>query len=308
MSITKNSCPEVDPRFPSGDWGGFLVLEGTRWPMELQFYFSGGRLKGQGVDEWGPFLLQGTYRTQDGRTSWIKRYIRAHAVQYAGLAEEGRGMQGYWAMETQFGEFQVWPEKHPTARPQKVDQTSRSNAWLVLASVHREKNSIPESDAAITKALAAVDHRDADELNSIAWKMHQIGVGPEAAERLASASLELKSSNPFAAHTLAAILIRERKWEQAWPVLKIWLAHVPESVVEWRWHEYYLPLFQEAVRAGHAGVVAELLKETDRDELWLPLYQALLAAGSNQTGAIAALPEEHQERAASLYRELRATP
>ena len=103
---------ETDPRFPSGPWTGFFLME--HWPgrhqMELHLSFRQGAMSGEGRDRIGPFLIRGKYTLGDGKCHWTKRYIGKHDVAYQGY-NEGKGIWGLWEIPpSSKGGFHIWPE------------------------------------------------------------------------------------------------------------------------------------------------------------------------------------------------------
>ena len=68
---------ETDPRFPSGPWTGFFLMDHLpgRHQMELHLSFRQGTMTGEGRDRVGPFLIRGRYSVDDGKCHWTKRYI-----------------------------------------------------------------------------------------------------------------------------------------------------------------------------------------------------------------------------------------
>ncbi len=106
---------ETDERFPSGEWEGFFLMAQTgnkRNMMELILTFSEGKMKGEGRDLVGEFLLSGRYEVDSGRCIWTKKYIRKHDVTYDGF-NEGKGIFGRWEIQdviTWHGGFLIWPK------------------------------------------------------------------------------------------------------------------------------------------------------------------------------------------------------
>lgn len=105
---------ETDPRFPSGPWRGFFLMD--HWPgrhrsqMELILTFRQGVMTGEGRDFIGAFLICGKYNLDDGRCHWTKRYIGKHDVAYQGY-NEGKGIWGLWEIPSKWrGGFHIWPE------------------------------------------------------------------------------------------------------------------------------------------------------------------------------------------------------
>lgn len=103
---------ETDPRFPSGPWTGFFLMD--HWPgrhqMELRLTFGEGNLNGEGRDRIGEFLVRGQYNLENGKCHWSKRYIGKHDVFYQGY-NEGKGIWGLWEIPPgSRGGFHIWPE------------------------------------------------------------------------------------------------------------------------------------------------------------------------------------------------------
>jgi hypothetical protein len=102
---------ETDPRFPSGPWRGFFLMD--HWPgrhqMELILNFRQGVMTGEGRDMIGPFLIRGRYNLKDGKCHWSKRYLGKHDVAYQGY-NEGKGIWGLWEIPPDSrGGFHIWP-------------------------------------------------------------------------------------------------------------------------------------------------------------------------------------------------------
>ena len=103
---------ETDPRFPSGPWTGFFLMEHLpgRHQMELHLSFRQGTMTGEGRDRVGAFLIRGRYNLDDGKCHWTKRYIGQHDVAYQGF-NEGKGIWGLWEIPPSWkGGFHIWPE------------------------------------------------------------------------------------------------------------------------------------------------------------------------------------------------------
>ncbi len=111
-SGSEPSLEETDPRFPSGPWTGFFLMEHSpgRHQMELHLSFRRGTMTGEGRDRVGEFLIRGQYNTDDGKCHWTKRYIGKHDVAYQGF-NEGKGIWGMWEIPPSWkGGFHIWPE------------------------------------------------------------------------------------------------------------------------------------------------------------------------------------------------------
>ena len=111
---TVEEQPELDDRFPTGEWIGFYVQPDSRQrhSMGLFLRFAQERTSGTGNDPVGEFTISGTYDTTTGECSWTKQYIGQHSVEYTGRARE-HGIIGQWWIPGQpaiwSGPFFIWP-------------------------------------------------------------------------------------------------------------------------------------------------------------------------------------------------------
>ena len=77
--------------------------------MELQLRFVDGRLRGEGTDDIGPFVIVGRYDAESAECDWLKTYPDKHAVFYQGF-REGKGIWGRWDIgPSGHGGFHIWP-------------------------------------------------------------------------------------------------------------------------------------------------------------------------------------------------------
>lgn len=97
--------------YPSGAWRGFYsYAQGDRHHMQLDLLFSGGILAGDGVDDIGSFIINGSYDSLSGACRWTKIYIGSHDVAYSG-ARDGNGIAGTWQLGSGQGAFRIWPAR-----------------------------------------------------------------------------------------------------------------------------------------------------------------------------------------------------
>jgi len=102
-----------DTLFVSGLWTGFYTyaeLE-TRHRMEFHLIFKNGAVNGDGTDNVGPFVIQGSYEEAGGSVRWTKIYTGSHEVIYDGKLD-GIGLYGIWKIPPQGqGTFRLWPRQ-----------------------------------------------------------------------------------------------------------------------------------------------------------------------------------------------------
>lgn len=108
-----------DTEWPSGTWVGFWTEPNRPFlpyknRMELDLFFSDGKVTGAGNDHIGNFSISGSYDTGDMTCTWSKSYT-SHRVDYRGH-RDGRGIYGSWKVVGEFGSgathggFHIWPK------------------------------------------------------------------------------------------------------------------------------------------------------------------------------------------------------
>jgi hypothetical protein len=96
---------------PSGPWTGYYLYgyAGQRHLMTLHLTFTlDAGIAGEGVDDVARFTVAGRFDLATGAASWIKAYIGAHQVQYAGIYSN-RSICGDWTLQGLKGGFWIWP-------------------------------------------------------------------------------------------------------------------------------------------------------------------------------------------------------
>ncbi|HEX5241967.1 MAG TPA: hypothetical protein VFW23_01805 [Tepidisphaeraceae bacterium] len=135
--------PELDPRFPSGEWKGFWIqrgIDGRQW-MRLALEFSEGTISGEGRDMVGPFVMSGTYNLKSGRCHLVKAHIAQHQVSYEGFNDGQRlWLWGTWKLPDDRGGFHIWPkgEPDPTGSTLKAHQDVPAEEERVLVTIGEE--------------------------------------------------------------------------------------------------------------------------------------------------------------------------
>jgi hypothetical protein len=96
---------------PSGAWRGYYLYghSGTKHRMSLSLLFrESGRLEGDGVDDVGPFGVEGHFESATSVARWTKSYVGMHTVEYSGLYCQ-RQICGDWKLHGMTGGFWIWP-------------------------------------------------------------------------------------------------------------------------------------------------------------------------------------------------------
>ena len=97
---------------PSGLWDGYYEQHGSEFPQKMTLEFADGLMKGDGMDDIGPFIIDGEYRVEghEVRLGWIKTYEGAHSVLYLGVLDGGR-IVGHWDIHGSGDGFALAPAK-----------------------------------------------------------------------------------------------------------------------------------------------------------------------------------------------------
>lgn len=178
----------------------------------------------------------------------------------------------------------------------------RWKAWRSLGLLLARQGRADEAEAALRKAIA-LDPEDSVSRNAVAWMSFVSNRPLDEAESLARESVELDPS-PEAQHTLACILVRNGKWNEATApslqFLRAWAAEVPDGL----WPDVIV-FFREAVAAGKAREAITLLDELDLGERWRPLCEALEAIARDSDTYLRRVAPEVREPAEAILKELR---
>ena len=140
---------EQDDRFPSGPWEGYFLQPGLpgRQTMELFLTFREGKMRGEGRDIIGEFLISGSYERDSGNCWWSKRYLGRHDVSYQGY-NEGRGIWGVWEITTTFkGGFHIWPLGHGSGESQDVSEEADIPSLVCVGADSFGSETLNDSDS-----------------------------------------------------------------------------------------------------------------------------------------------------------------
>src|SRR5215510_10718144 len=96
---------------PSGLWSGYYLYgyAGVKHRMKLSLMFTqDGIIRGEGIDDVAPFLIDGFFDAATSEARWTKAYIGRHSVEYRGFYDQ-RTICGDWTLFTTAGGFWIWP-------------------------------------------------------------------------------------------------------------------------------------------------------------------------------------------------------
>jgi len=287
--------------------------------------------------EVGRLYLQAVYRLTVYRDDCSEIVDRAHKwaveldFQAAGLRNElGNLLHNAKRYEEAVGAFRMAIELDPTDEDNHYDlgrvlyeklqrneeaeaqvrkaiaiKPAKLEAWALLGQILQNSSRMVEAEEAFRKALSLVpDGSDqfSFQANSLAWDLYIARSKLEEAEQLARRALEQVQTDIDFLQTLAAIIVRRDRWDDAADLIRRWATEVEDADLFGRWHENIL-LFRDAVQLGHAAELAALLGETGR-EVWLPMQSALLKIASRTDGNLSDVDEPLREAVAALIAQL----
>ena len=100
--------------FPSGDYQGYWIQDGTRGDQDLWISFRRGTVTGFGTDVVGRFVLSGRYDEEASEVRFTKQYLGQHPVFYRGFRDGIEGIWGTWEIRGlgfhDRGGFHIWPK------------------------------------------------------------------------------------------------------------------------------------------------------------------------------------------------------
>jgi hypothetical protein len=115
---------ELHETLYSGDWQGFYIQIGCKFPQRQRMEFADGIVRGEGADGIGTFVIEGEYRSagpRDLRIGWIKTYSQAHSVLYLG-SFDGERIRGKWEIGGWGDQFEFRPEPHDSSTTNIAEQ------------------------------------------------------------------------------------------------------------------------------------------------------------------------------------------
>jgi tetratricopeptide (TPR) repeat protein len=162
------------------------------------------------------------------------------------------------------------------------------------------KNKLGRTEEGIRLFRQAIENspEDFSDLNSLAWNLYTANIDLNEAGRLAKKAVEINPESPHSLQTLAAILVRLDKWDEAKPRIKRWVQIVDAEALKHSWHDFRL-LFFDAIKNGHAVELAALLECRSDDTVWALLRSALRAT-DDSSNIFVDLPPHLQSTAAQL--------
>lgn len=148
MSSAEQQHHESDPRFPSGPWVGFFLDKRIpgKHGMDLHLTFQNGKMRGEGRDRVGTFVIDGTYHLEDGKAYFSKTYPGSHTIRYQGY-NEGKGIWGTWELShpphRASGGFHIWPKEMPDPSQPTLKEEAEIPQEIDLGEGEKEPELVP---------------------------------------------------------------------------------------------------------------------------------------------------------------------
>ncbi|MBL8754136.1 MAG: hypothetical protein JNK15_12620 [Planctomycetes bacterium] len=110
----------------SGQWFGTFAKDKVRQTAELHLRFLDGRMEGWGRDEWGEFLVDGTYDLATEELRWTQLYPEQPRVFCRGFLEP-TFVWGVWTTaDGKKGTLKLLPANSQTGNAPRFDRDSDS--------------------------------------------------------------------------------------------------------------------------------------------------------------------------------------
>jgi tetratricopeptide (TPR) repeat protein len=159
-----------------------------------------------------------------------------------------------------------------------------------------------EAEMAYRKAVDLVPNND-EYLNCLAWCLFLADKSIEEAEEKARQALTISPNDLDIIHTLACILARRAKWEEATPMARRFIVEGDEDYHSTIWPDIVL-FFKEAVKTGHTVEAVKLLDEIGYEDRWRPLREALRAIAARSDAPLLRVAPEVRQPAEELVAQL----
>lgn len=167
-----------------------------------------------------------------------------------------------------------------------VDQGETSTALSLLLFMEQQLNS----------NYLRLSPRD---LNRVARCLYKLNTRLDQATKFSRRAVELEPHVTDYVHTLVAILIRIREWDEVTPHVRHWLKFSDDEMVKASWSDYSL-LFQDTIMQGQQATMEALLYDKTSD-CWRAIRCALYK--TSEDGETAIIPNDIYPVADQLYKQ-----
>jgi tetratricopeptide (TPR) repeat protein len=154
----------------------------------------------------------------------------------------------------------------------------------------------------IFQEAIAIEPENSGNLNDIAWSLYASNTKLFEAERFIKQALSLAPEDINSLHTLASILVRLDKWDEAKPKIVLWVQRVHVTDLKNSWH-YYQPMFYDAIKNKHTRELLDILQLRNDDIVW-SLLRAVLRAIDNGLKTFDELPIKLHNAGRKLMNQL----
>jgi tetratricopeptide (TPR) repeat protein len=139
----------------------------------------------------------------------------------------------------------------------------------------------------------------ARDLNRVAWCLYILNTRLDQAAKFSRRAVEQNPHVMDHVHTLVAILIRIREWNEVTPHVRHWLKFSDDEVVKASWSDYSL-LFQDTIMQDQQATMEALLYDQTSD-CWRAIRCALYK--TSEYGETVVIPDDIYPIADQLYKQ-----
>jgi tetratricopeptide (TPR) repeat protein len=171
----------------------------------------------------------------------------------------------------------VWPYRSPYQYLKAIELDPNFAApWNNLGNLLSDQlKRYNEAEMAYRKAVDLVPTNN-EHLNRLAWCLFLADKNMEEAEERAWQALAIPPNDLYTICTLACILARRAKWEEAALMVRRFIVEGGKDYHSKIWPDI-VSFFREAVKTGHAADAVKLLDDIGYEDRWRPLREALRA-------------------------------
>ena len=174
--------------------------------------------------------------------------------------------------------------------------------WFWLGAIYYQLKRGEEAVDAFRKAIE-IDPAENAYPNALAWILFELEKDIAEAEDAARKAVKISPNEPYSLHTLACILTRQNKWEEAVALTRHFIVEGgPEYHAE-VWPDI-ITLFKDAVKIGHAADAVKLLDDIGYEDRWRPLREALRAIAEGNDGPLLRVAPEIRLPAEEIVAQL----
>lgn len=250
-------------------------------------------------DDPRPWAVLGTLNANQ-----FKRYDKAEAAYRKVIELNPEGAWGWYNLGDFLTNYLKRYEEGEKAYRKAIELDPKfASPWFNLGDLFANQlNRNDEAKVAYRHAIE-LDPDNADYANSFAWFLFLKGQDLQEAEALSRQAVTLSPDDAYIIHTLACILTRLEKWDEASVLGRNYIVKGDGEYHAKTWRDTVI-FFEEVVKIGHAADAVKLLDEIGFEDRWRPLREALRAISEGTDAPLLRAAPEIRQPAEELIKQL----